>query len=296
MIDTCNQEKSNHMAVYSLLKGRIGNILFEIAAGATLADKLGVSFFGVYHYSGQKYVSQYENILLKKINFTSEIPVVYFHYIESDFSYKEITVPTGQDIVLDGFFQSEKYFNASLVRDIFIFDVSFTAEVKERYSQVLKLDPISINVRRGDYLSQPKQHPVCELSYFKKAISIMGEGHTYLITSDDMSWCKKKFKGENFYFTEGVGANGDLILQSLCSKHIVSNSSFSWWGAWLNGSKKKTVIAPTPWFGIKYNKFDTKDLLPESWIIIKRKICIGIYFKRDYLNILMKNFTNRLHN
>lgn len=282
------------MAVYSLLKGRIGNILFQIAAGATLAEKLGVNFYAVYHYSGKAYVSQYEKTLLNKINFIDKIPDDCFIYTETDFFYSDIIISPEKDIVLDGFFQSEKYFNKPLVRELFSFNEAFKHEIKIRYEKVIRLNPVSINVRRGDFLSHPKQHPICDYKYFKDAINIMGVHNAYLITSDDMQWCKNKFRNPNFYFADDVDPSGGLLLQTLCKSNIISNSTYSWWGAWLNNNENKLVVAPTPWFGIKYRHLDTRDLLPENWQLINRNIGIGIFFKKEYLKVLMKNLHDSL--
>jgi hypothetical protein len=92
-----------------------------------------------------------------------------------------------------------------------------------------------------------------------------------LITSDNISWCKKKFRGENFFFSEGESAIVDMYLQSCCTNNIISNSSFSWWGAWMNKNPQKIVITPDPWFGIAFRNKDTKDLIPEGWIKLKNK-------------------------
>lgn len=89
----------------------------------------------------------------------------------------------------------------------------------------------------------------------------------YLIFSDDIAWCKKQFIGPQFEFAEGNSPVTDLALQISCEHNIIANSSFSWWGAYLNKNPGKRVIAPGKWFG-PAQPHDTRDLLPSSWTII----------------------------
>ncbi|MCD7977616.1 MAG: alpha-1,2-fucosyltransferase [Tannerellaceae bacterium] len=170
---------------------------------------------------------------------------------------------------IQGYFQSEKYFDSSLVRNMFKIDNETQDFLKEKYDEILELPGItSINVRRGDYLKVQDHLPVCSLNYYNKAIEIIGKDKPYLITSDDLEWCRQNFKGDKFYFAECTNPTYDLYLPSMCQNHIISNSTFSWWGAWLNNSEDKKVIAPLRWFGPKYAEHNTQDLLPEKWIKI----------------------------
>lgn len=282
------------MAVYSLLKGRIGNILFEIGAGSSLAYRLGVDFFAVCYYSDNSYVQDYQDNILRNIKFADSIPEQYFKYAELDSSYNEISVPEGQDIVLDGFFQSEKYFDIPFVQNLFALDTNYESQIRDKYAKILALHPISINVRRGDYLVHPKQHPVCSMAYFKQAIEIMGKDNEYLITSDDINWCKKNFKGSNFFFADNISAVEGLLVQSLCSGNVISNSSYSWWGAWLKNNSSRPVIYPSPWYGSKYSNLNTKDLLPKDWTLLKRKIVFAVFLHKSYLEILLKNIIKKM--
>ena len=90
---------------------------------------------------------------------------------------------------------------------------------------------------------------------------------TYLIFSNDIEWCKKNFIGNQFIFIEGEKDYIDLWLMSLCKNNIIANSSFSWWGAWLNTNSDKKVITPKNWFGPAINH-STQDLIPEKWFMI----------------------------
>ena len=115
-------------------------------------------------------------------------------------------------------------------------------------------------------MNLPNHHPACNLGYYKEAIKLM-DVNKFIVFSDDMSWCKENFVGDEFIFMENNSDYIDLWLMSLCDNNIIANSSFSWWGAWLNQNPNKKVIAPKKWFGPAINH-NTKDLIPESWIII----------------------------
>jgi hypothetical protein len=111
---------------------------------------------------------------------------------------------------------------------------------------------------------------VCGLDYYQNAIAKI-EGivsdPTYFIFSDDIEWCRQNLKvsKESFFIDHNLGGNShfDMYLMSLCKHNIIANSSFSWWGAWLNRNENKCVIAPKQWFAVDKN---TADLLPVDWI------------------------------
>lgn len=264
--------------IYSSLAGRIGNCLFEIAAGASLAKKMDVPYKALTcNYlegdgggcSLSDYLKSFQNSILRKINLSDNYPLNVPEYNEPDFLYNPL--PLQEHLILKGHFQSEKYFDKELVRYLFEIDKETEAYIHTKYGHILRLNPVAIHVRRGDYLKFEYMHPVCRMSYFRKAIACFEPGTTFLVISNDIPWCKKNFQGDSFYFAEGESAIVDLYLQSKCAHNIISNSSFSWWGAWLNPNPEKKVIYPDPWFGfvVKIKKvFDTSDLCPDDWIPI----------------------------
>lgn len=122
------------------------------------------------------------------------------------------------------------------------------------------------------------------MSYYNKAIDFLGRDKKYLIISDDIDWCKRNFKGANFYFVDDEDPIIDLYIQTLCDNNIISNSTFSWWGAWLNPNKDKVVVCPDPWFGKSYSNYSTQDLIPEEWVQIENNLsfdlkCLAIYLR-----------------
>jgi len=177
---------------------------------------------------------------------------------------------------MQGYWQSERYFakNATSIRQDFSFKFKTTGKNLELIAQIESCNSVSLHVRRGDYLSNAKTlstHGVCSLDYYRKALEIVNERfHDARIFafSDDPRWVTELLapfcpsivvvdhnRGENSY--------NDMRLMSHCKHHIVANSSFSWWGAWLNPRPDKLVIAPLKWYA---NGLDAHDLLPDSWI------------------------------
>jgi len=173
-----------------------------------------------------------------------------------------------------GYFQSEKYFKN--VSDIIRSDFQFKDNIDKRSKSILLrlVNPVSIHVRRGDYLTNPN-HSSLNISYYRRAISRFDHERTFLIFSDDTNWCKKQhiFSNKNFLFAEDFTKGIkylDLSLMSKCNDHIIANSTFSWWGAWLSNSKN--IYAPKHWFkNSKYEDYDTKDLYPENWNLINHE-------------------------
>jgi len=122
-------------------------------------------------------------------------------------------------------------------------------------------------VRRGDYLSLPDHHPVQELDYYYNAMSLFDENTLFVVFSDDIQWCKHNLK-KNVVFVENDRTEQDLYLMSLCDNHIVSNSTFGWWGSIMSNNRQSKTIAPKKWFGSSYANNNTQHLYPNSWIVI----------------------------
>lgn len=232
--------------------GRLGNKLFVMAAAIGWSERTDKEYF-----IGDWVHSQ----LYPKINYGTQNNKL--DYIESDFHFKEIP-DLEEDFNLVGYFQSEKYFEhcKDKIREAFYID----CELLKNYITTIGKKVSSIHIRRGDYVNLKDYHPLCSMEYYTEAIKIMkSKGHDkFLIFSDDIEWCKLKFIGDEFEFSEGRSEITDMYLMSSCHSHIIANSSFSWWGAWLNENEDKKVIAPKQWFGdlVKHN---TKDLIPKGW-------------------------------
>ena len=177
---------------------------------------------------------------------------------------------------LEGYWQSEKYFVdiQDKIREVYTFPELTDNHHQELVKQMQSIRSVSVHIRRGDYLRFPKYQNICTLEYYQKAISYFQERFPeevcFFIFTNDMIWAKKHFHGGKFYFVEGnTGKESyrDMQLMSLCSHNIIANSSFSWWGAWLNRNPEKIVVAPGKWENGAENS--QRDIVPESWIRMK---------------------------
>jgi hypothetical protein len=151
-----------------------------------------------------------------------------------------------------GYFQDERYFKDydTNIRKEFTFKQEIQDKANEIFSK-LKHKTVSLHVRRGDYLNIQDYHPCPSINYYNECISKFDD-HLFLVFSDDIKWCKTTFIGDNFIIQENDHFV-DLCLMSMCDNNIIANSSFSWWGAWLNNNKTKQVYYPSIWFGPKSN-------------------------------------------
>lgn len=173
--------------------------------------------------------------------------------------------------IYDGFWQSEKYFKSveHRVRKAFAFNEELLNNSTKRLSESLKKENyISVHIRRGDYVVQKDDFGLCDQDYYIKAIDYLNQTSKKIklvFFSDDIKWVK-----DNLYYNDSIYVDWntnydswqDMYLMSLCKHNIIANSSFSWWGAWLNNNPNKIVIAPKQWFPNRNNY----DILPINWI------------------------------
>lgn len=168
---------------------------------------------------------------------------------------------------LFGYFQTEKYFKSikKQIFEAFTFVDEISEPSKEEFiSNFGDSEVISLHIRRGDYLKYT-HHPVQSVQYYENALSYFDNSIPVIVFSDDVNWCKEQdiFKSDRFIISEHNNTGVDLYLQTLCKYHIICNSSFSWWGAWL--SESKLVISPKKWFDLPLIH-NTDDLYCDGWI------------------------------
>lgn len=235
--------------------GRTANMLFQMAAVIGAAEKYQDRYFFPHW--------QYEGCFNLKgcFNFVQpRIPLRTRKYSEPFFQYQPIPSFSKNEIFdITGYFQSYLYWEhcQDKIRNFFTPNHQLNFDFT---------DTTSIHIRRTDYLPIQDCHPVQPMSYYQQAIEICNTSR-YLVFSDDIDWCKENFKGDQFTIMEGNSPTVDLLMQSRCSNNIIANSSFSWWGAWLNTNPNKQVVAPNHWFGSKLSH-NTQDLCPPNWIKI----------------------------
>jgi hypothetical protein len=196
-------------------------------------------------------------------------------YKEPHFHYDAHFSSASSNTYLIGYWQSEKYFakHAQQIRDDFRFKYPLSGQ-NEYWSQLIQgANAVSLHVRRSDMVNNPevvKTHGSCDLEYYTSAAQRVAQGlenPVFFIFSDEPDWCKANLKLEHttHYIDNNTGADAyrDVQLMSFCRHHVIANSSFSWWGAWLNPRNDKKVIAPKRWFAD--NSKDTGDLIPSGW-------------------------------
>lgn len=197
--------------------------------------------------------------------------------VEPYFQYWEGIQKTPKNAYLTGYWQSEKYFSriAETIRRDFSFSLPLSEKNTQLAQEISQVNAISLHVRRGDYVQNPvtlATHGTASLAYYQAAIETIAKSvaePTFFIFSDDMEWVKANlilpFPCHYVSHNQGAESYNDMRLMSLCQHHIIANSSFSWWGAWLNPSPNKIVIAPKKWFADDKN---VADLLPEAWLTL----------------------------
>lgn len=290
------------MIVVNIIGG-LGNQLFQYALGRRLAQlnnttlKLDITGFSTF-YKLHKYSLSHFNVeenfatpdeVKKYRNFFSQAFVkvnriagnnfgAYYQqkYIkEQNNLFDQNILKAPSDTFMQGFWQTEKYFKeiAGTIRNEFTFKTPPSDANRKLADEILQNNAVSIHVRRTDYITDSasnQAHGTCDLNYYRNAINYIAkhiEAPHFYIFSDDMPWVKENLKfGFATTFIDFNNANTnyeDLRLMSLCKHNIIANSTFSWWGAWLNNYDKKIVIVPEKWFNDKNRS--SVDLIPEDW-------------------------------
>jgi hypothetical protein len=281
--------------------GGLGNQMFQYALGKNLAErnnmelKLDISDFegyGWHDYSLKSLntkgsiATKKEVAKLKKYKRKSGL-ISFFHnkfiaddsiYIkETDFNFNPEILNVKKSVYLDGNWQSAKYLTdiEDTIRKEFTPRSPLSSVAKET-GEKMGESSISLHIRRGNYVTNKKVAAVlgsCSLDYYQRAISKAVEGLNnpeIFVFSDDIEWVKENLKTPHkMIFVSGYDLKDweELALMSMCRRHITSNSTFSWWGAWLNPRKDKVVVTPSiPWF--KDPKLANRDIVPSSWIQI----------------------------
>ena len=271
MIQIFLRMENNNYSIITKLMGGLGNMMFQIAAGYSVAMRDGKYFYcdEIMDNTPHKHFSFYKEDLLRKIPFQKKTNIDDV-YVEKEFSF--VPIPnTTNNLEIRGYFQSEKYFNVYRKNILELFEPNKNTINKVNFflEKFPNIKSCSIHVRRGDYVHLSDYHCLLDINYYKKATEIIGQDTNYLIFSDDINWCKDNFSFlKNKTFVSGFNDFEELYLMSLCDHNIIANSSFSWWGAWLNKNENKKVVAPKKWFGEKLKNHNTNDLYCEQWIKI----------------------------
>lgn len=280
-------------------KGWIGNQMFQYAALRGIAAHRGYQFCIPPNDHTRKTNYLLHDIFklsgLKNIGY---IGGLYRHKSSDDLCHsttfhfnKEFFDECPDDVNICGFFQSEKWFK-NIEKEIKK-DFEFKEEIYEvciNFINQFEIKPIFLHVRRGDYVKRSEYHHNLPIEYFEKSLSYFDQEVPVLVFSDDIEWCKKQsiFESDRFSFSEteerlpvnsfitNQGYNKgalipyyDLCLMTLCNGGIISNSSFSWWGAWLQENRTRNIVCPNKnsWAGVK-NTCNYFDIIVENWEIV----------------------------
>jgi len=266
--------------IYLKLKGGLGNMLFQIAAGYSFAIKNNTELCFINLEEHLEYLNNdsthqvnlkhaFEYLKLNQFSNKKTVNKQPQKYTVSSFPFEYFNLIPKNDSLIEDFFQSEKYFldNEKAIKN----DFKATDEIKEMLNKFdfFSYRTTAIHVRRGDYINFNQFHHVQSIEYYQKAIDLTKDfTEKFIIFSDDIQWCKNNFKGNKFIFIENQKDYIELYMMANCQNNIISNSSFSWWAAWLNENKNKVIIAPQKWFGPALNYLSEKDIIPEQWIKI----------------------------
>jgi len=282
--------------VIAQLIGGLGNQLFQYAAARRLAQyhqvplKLDITGFETYklhnyslnHFNIVETFAQPDEIArYKKQGFIHRVRRRFFpyalqrHILEKSLSFQPAILNLHPNVYLQGYWQSERYFIdiAVIIRQEFMIKTPIDAINAQLSEQITATNAVSLHVRRGDYASNPvfqKVHGLTSLEYYAKAIQKIAaqvENTHFFIFSDDPDWTRANLNFDvplTFVTHNQADKNyEDLRLMSLCQHHIIANSSFSWWGAWLGGNPKKIICYPAHWANDK--NLNTSDIIPNGW-------------------------------
>lgn len=288
--------------VISNILGGLGNQMFQYAVGRSISlrnrQKLKLDISSFKEYKLRKYslacyniqaeiASEKEILRYKEGSFYLINKVVQkivkrklwdnsYYLKEKYYHFDPSVLNLKGNVYLFGYWQSEKYFLdiKEIILDDFVLKKPISFLTKDYLNKILNTCATSIHIRRGDYVNNPitnKYHGTCSINYYKKAINIILENNpetVFYIFSDDLQWAKDNFDFiQNTVYVELNDPTLDyeeMYLISQCKNNIIANSSFSWWGAWLNRNPDKIVIAPKTWF--KDDSININDLIPTNWI------------------------------
>ena len=199
------------------------------------------------------------------------------YFVENKYSYNNNIEKIGKNCFLAGYWQSEQYFQniRSIIKDEFRFKPFSDAKNIQWQNKIENENSVSLHIRRSDFVNNKFHdiHGTCSIEYYLKAAGYISANTTnpfFFVFSDDIEWARKNLNlsGECEYISGNSGENSymDMQLMSMCKHNIIANSSFSWWGAWLNQNPEKIIISPKQWFIPKVLNDKTVDLIPGTWL------------------------------
>lgn len=274
-----------------IIRGGLGNQMFGYAFFLSLKHKFRFSFTFIepvhcYHvHNGFELPAVFLNVVsVRSYKFYRRLQKAYSEYFTRRLFKKVIEPSPGNYfpdfekthfpfLVYEGYWQSDKYFRnlRSTILNIFQFDIKKLNINTLKQGEILKKEnSVSVHIRRGDYVGHDELGTVCTLSYYKRAIGYLEtvtQNPIYYIFTNDKIWVSDNFSFIKYKLIDWNYSSDswqDMYLMTKCKHNIIANSSFSWWGAWLNLNENKIVIAPSKWF----KSINANDIVPDNWIKI----------------------------
>jgi hypothetical protein len=253
-------------------QGGLGNQIFQLVATYNLAklnNDVPEYNLNESHTPNQGFIiSKYKDNIFKEFKHTDQLTIENI-FSQEGHCYKNIHYQP--NLQIQGYFQSEKYFieNKNEIINKLLTGLYSYEKSKDVFDYVKNFNKplVSVHIRRGDYLNFSHIHTPCSLEYYENALSTMKEkigDFIPIFISDDKVWCNENFNSIISPFDDELM---DLTLMTKCDHNIIANSSFSWWGAYLNQNNDKIVIGPKKWFG-PGGPQNQEDTIPENWIKI----------------------------
>lgn len=270
------------------INGGLGNQIFQIFAGISYSLENNIEFFLPLERKKKGFCKFYWNNIFQELKkytknnyYTNKIIRRYYIYRELKFEYKKI--PKSEKILIDGCFQSEKYFIKNYNKILKILNIrNYQKNIYNKFADLFLHETISLHFRLGNYKNNP-HHPIISDQYYIDSIKYILDKTKinnfiilYFYQKEDLPIIKNRINNieNNFKNLVFIPINYNLqdweemLLMSCCNHNIIANSSFSWWGAYFNEKKEKIVTYPKLWFSGNNAKHNLKDLHPESWIKI----------------------------
>lgn len=215
--------------------------------------------------------SNFINKVRRRMNFLFNKKIIG----EKSFKYNPKIAELQDDYYLSGLWQSEKYFNccSELIKKSFQFKAFKETKNILLSTELSQVESVAIHIRKGSDYTRKNVIGTCDINYYKRAIeyiqSTTKDPHFYIFT-DNKKWVSENIKAIDYTLVDWNPVSGvenylDMQLMSCCKHNIIANSTYSWWGAWLNGNPDKIVLCPEDWYN-KSSRLNTTDLIPENWI------------------------------
>lgn len=285
--------------IITRIQGGLGNQMFQYAVAKAVAQKLEDTFkldtgfflkqtlrkYELNHFCIDEEIATEEEVrklsggdrlivkVAQKFRINAFKPISYYQE-KQIMAFDQAVFAYEKNLYLDGYWQNANYFEG--IREEIISDFALkdemSTEAQSVLTQIQGSESVSVHIRRGDYVDNVHTnnvHGVCGIEYYKNAVHLLNKkrpGLVFFIFSDDIDWCKNNLEFiENIVYVDNTqSAIEDLELMKHCSHNIIANSTFSWWGAWLNQNPRKIVVAPKYWF--QADKWKDLTLASNDWV------------------------------